>query len=232
MFRIRLVGVTGQKYPLLIRSHVLLSSFFRKSLDWADVVYVPRFWYSVIPVAKAHGKPVVTHLHDYVPICSLATRYDLSRNENCMSHNQCRPSCVIAHENSFGRSVRRKYASALLNFGIWPYVGRLILLSDVIVCVSKAQREILAAQMPSLSQKCRVIYNPLPEVSDTPLGGKDLAYFGGPGPLKGYNVLTQATTRAKADDFNSRNGVRAQNVHSISKRITYVPLPLVTSTRI
>ena len=58
------------KYSVLKRFDVLLSSFMRKMVKWADAVYIPRFWYSAIPLAKAYGKPVITHLHDYIPIMS------------------------------------------------------------------------------------------------------------------------------------------------------------------
>jgi len=43
---------------------VLFSSFLREVIRWADLAYVPRFWYSAIPFARAYGKPVVTHLRE------------------------------------------------------------------------------------------------------------------------------------------------------------------------
>jgi len=198
IFRLPLVGSSSQKYRLLGRSHMLFSSFFRKSLEWADLVYVPRFWYSAIPIAKGYRKPVVTHLHDYIPICSLATRYDLSKNQKCTSTVQCRPSCVIAHERAQGRPFPQTYGSALLNLGIWPCVGRWVLLSDAIVCVSEAHRDTLTSRMPSLLRKCRLIHNLLPEIAATPIEGKDFGYFGGSKRLKGYNVLARAICRTRA----------------------------------
>ena len=198
IFRLPLVGSSGHKYSLLSRSYILFSSLLRKSLKWADLVYVPRFWYAAIPVAKAYGKPVITHLHDYIPICSLATRYDLSRNENCTVRMQCRPSCVIAHERAQGSSFRQTYGSALLNFAIWPCVGRWIMLSDAIVCIAKAHEDKLTACMPSLTQKCRLIHNLLPKVTATVIEGKDIGYFGSSNPLKGYNVMTRAIGRTEA----------------------------------
>jgi glycosyltransferase involved in cell wall biosynthesis len=228
IFRLPLVGSSHQKYWLLGRSSMLFSSFFRKSLEWADLVYIPRLWYSAIPFAKGHGKPVVTHLHDYIPICSLATRYDLSRNEDCIDRTHCRPSCIIAHERAKGSSFLQTYASTLLNYGLWPHVGRSILLSDAIVCISEAQQKILTTSMPSLLQKSRLIHNLLPEVSATAIGGKDLGYFGGPQPLKGYKVLTRAMGHTKtplrvhATSFERKTSVELPNG---SRLLLYGRLP-------
>ena len=197
IFRLPLVGSSGQKYSLLRRSPILFSGLFQESFEWADLVYIPRFWYSAIPVAKAHGKPVVTHLHDYIPICSLATRYDLSRNENCTAHAQCHPSCVLAHERAKGSPLLQTIGSALLNVGVWPFVGQWILLSDAIICISGAQRKILTTRMPSLARKSRLIYNLLPEVTATSVDGKDFGYFGGSNPVKGHNALVRAAGLTK-----------------------------------
>lgn len=180
------------KYPLLARFDVLLSTFTRKALSWADVVYVPRHWYSSIPVAKAYGKTVITHLHDYIPICSLATLYDLSRNRVCDLRSLCHPSCLVAHEAAFGRDSLEVLGSSLLNLTIWRHVGRLIELSDAVVCVSRAQRNLIVRGMSSLEKRCHVVHNPLPPVSQLDIKGDDLGYFGGPSPLKGFNLLNSA----------------------------------------
>ena len=34
----------------------------------SDVVYIPRLAFPVIPYAKALGKTVIVHLHDYIPV--------------------------------------------------------------------------------------------------------------------------------------------------------------------
>jgi len=41
---------------------------FEKLLRKADVVYVPRFAFPVIPRARRMNKKVIVHLHDYVPV--------------------------------------------------------------------------------------------------------------------------------------------------------------------
>lgn len=179
------------KYSIIGRFNVLFSNFIRKLLVWADVIYIPRFWYMAIPVTKAYKKPVIVHLHGYIPTCPLATRYDLSKNEICR-RNSCNPKCIIAHEKAHSRTALETLGSSLLNFAVWPYIRRLVILSDAVICVSNAQKNMIMAHMPSLARKCYVIYNPLPEVAQLEINSKDMGYFGGLSPLKGFHVLYQA----------------------------------------
>lgn len=44
-------GSSTVKYSILWRFDMLFSDFMRKVMRWADLVYVPRFWYSAIPLA-------------------------------------------------------------------------------------------------------------------------------------------------------------------------------------
>lgn len=85
------------KYSILKRFDVLFSSFMRKIMKWADAIYIARFWYSAMPLAKAYRKPVITHLHDYVPICPLSNSYDVSKDVVC-DHNGllCPPRCFFS----------------------------------------------------------------------------------------------------------------------------------------
>jgi glycosyltransferase involved in cell wall biosynthesis len=81
----------------------------------------------------------------------------------------------------------------LLTVGVWPFIGRWVLLSDAIVCISEGQRKVLATRMPSLIRKSRLIYNPLPEVTAIGIDGDEFGYFGGPNPLKGHDVIVRAS---------------------------------------
>ncbi|MCC6021350.1 MAG: hypothetical protein LM577_08320, partial [Thermoproteaceae archaeon] len=48
------------KLRLWINSYILSRErWFRKLVEWADIVYVPRYAYPVIPAAKRLGKRVV-----------------------------------------------------------------------------------------------------------------------------------------------------------------------------
>jgi len=48
---------------ILARKH-----WFRKLISSSDVVYIPRYCYPLIPVAKKLDKRVIVHLHDYQPV--------------------------------------------------------------------------------------------------------------------------------------------------------------------
>jgi len=65
-------------------------------------------------------------------------------------------------------------------------------MSDAIICVSKAHKNVIAKANPSFLEKIHMIYNPLPDVHPTAIKGDDFGYFGGPNFLKGFEVLTQA----------------------------------------
>lgn len=196
--RLPLLDGKSMKYSLMTRVGTLLSSHVRNAIAWADVVYVPRFWYTAIVLAKVYRKRVVAHLHDYIPICSLANFYDLSSNTVCTSCTFCKLSCIVSYEKAHGRSVGDTLRSALLNFCVWRLVGRLVQLSDAVVCVSKAQRDIIVRRMPSLARKCHLIYNPPPSIPLTEPAGRDIGYFGGPNPVKGYDVLRAALGLARS----------------------------------
>ena len=192
LFRLPLFGSSGSaKYGVLKRSDVLFSNLMRKLIKWCDVVYVPRFWFPAILWAKIHRKPVVMHLHDYIPICPLSVSYNAVENALCVKKHNCSVRCIYLHEyetrNLFGR-----LESVALNSTLWPFISKVVQLSDVIICVSEAQRSIIVKQVPSLATKTKVIYNPLPEASLTTIENGDFGYFGGPSYLKGFGVLSDA----------------------------------------
>jgi len=180
------------KYSALQRFDVLLSSFMRKWLKWADVIYVPRFWFSVVPVAKAMGKPVVVHLHDYIPICPLAVLYDFRGDKICDKDGLCSVSCIYAYERNRKRGLVGTAGSTFLNLTVYALLKRFVEYSDAIICVSKAQRNTIVKYSPSLTDKIRVIYNPMPSLLPIKMDGDDFGYFGGSNIMKGFRVLCNA----------------------------------------
>ena len=46
-----------------------------------DVVYIPRYCYSLVPFAKRLGKKVFVHLHDYQPISYNATVFSEAKGD-------------------------------------------------------------------------------------------------------------------------------------------------------
>jgi len=189
------------KYSILKRVDVLFSSFMRKWIKWADVVYVPRFWFSAIPLAKAYKKPVIVHLHDYIPICPLATFYNFKEDRVC-DHAFCSVDCIYRGERR-KRGLLKSAGSTFLNMSVWRFLRKCISQADAVICVSKAQRNILAKSAPWLAPKLRVIYNPLPPLSPWPINGDYFGYFGGTSYVKGFNVLLRALEYRKLQGHKS-----------------------------
>jgi glycosyltransferase involved in cell wall biosynthesis len=102
---------------------------------------------------------------------------------------------VYSFEKTGNRSFKDVFASIAFNSTFGSSFPRLIKLSDAVICVSKAQRDILSKADPSLSSKLSVVYNPLPSFEDVPLKGDDFGYFGGLNYLKGFQTLHAAATR-------------------------------------
>jgi len=210
IYRLPLLGKSGSvKYAILKRFDVLFSSFMRKMMKWADVIYVPRFWFFAIPLAKALGKPIITHLHDYIPICPLAILYDETKAKACDSRSIiCSPRCIYAYEKTHDRNFHETLTSVVLNSGVGRYLPKFVELSDAIICVSKSQKSIVVEKEPSLHKKLHIIYNPLPRLSIIEMKGDDFGYFGGPDVLKGFRVLYRALLRL------NRYGSRVMRTHS------------------
>jgi glycosyltransferase involved in cell wall biosynthesis len=190
-----LMRTKAAKYSILRRSNLLISEFMTKLLKWADIVYIPGFWYSAIPLAKAYGKTVIVHLHGYFPVCPLGTLYNLSKKSICNSNNViCSLNCILNFEENNRRRSLEILMSTALNSTVGNFLGKLAALSDAIICVSEAQRSLIAQHAPSLRRKSYVIHNPLPELSDVEIENDAFGYFGGPNPLKGFQVLCRALT--------------------------------------
>jgi glycosyltransferase involved in cell wall biosynthesis len=207
------------KYSILIRIDILFSSFFRKMLNWADVVYIPRFWFSAVPFVKAYGKPVITHLHDYIPICPLSTTFDMAKKCLCKCDNFiCPPNCVYSFEKTGNLSFKDSIKSIAFNTTFGCNFPKLIKLSDAVICVSKMQRIILSKSEPALSNKLNVVYNPLPDSENVSLKGNDFGYFGGLNYLKGFQTLNAAVARIKNSSSRSIN-IHCTKFNNVEKRL-------------
>jgi len=204
----------GNKYLMLQRFDILVSGFMKKLIKWADLVYIPRYWYSVIPLAKAYGRPVIVHLHGYLPICPLSISYDISKNAICNRNFLCSTRCIHMFDRASGRSLAESLKSLFLNTILKPFFASTLNLSDAIICVSKSQRNILIRRAPSLRAKTHVIYNPLPELPYTDIEGNGFGYFGGSHPLKGFHVLCRALAYARANEGNIALMVHAAGVEN------------------
>jgi glycosyltransferase involved in cell wall biosynthesis len=200
-----------------------------------DIVYIPRFWLSAIPLAKIYGKPVILHLHGYIPICPMATFFDVTKENNCKKVIGCSMRCIYSFERQ-KRKLFNSVSSVALNFSSECLFRKFIEFSDAIICVSQAQRKILVEHAPFLAGKSMVIYNPLPSIPYSPIVGSDFGYFGGSSLLKGfpiiYNALKFAKTRTTvhATGFDRLNG--QVKIAGSSKIIFYKKLPKTIFQRV
>jgi len=198
--------------PLLSREKKLLLWYnllklvrterFKKLVSEADVIYVPRISYPIIPFAKEFGKKVVVHLHSYAPISYTA-------------------AILAPYEKHKGRITRddillvcmkgAKYCPRILLLWWLPKLARKwILHADKVICVSKRQARIIADLVPELRDKIEVVHNmPPPDlVSSEPEKKPDntptFLYVGGDSHIKGFNILLQALNQL------GKRGVRAR----------------------
>jgi len=175
---------------LTSRSH-WLSKLIKKN----DVVYIPRLAYPVVSLARKYSKRVIVHLHDYQPITYCSTLlahhskdYDVSMLDDMKRGLQF----GILGDNGIWRTILCSLASPLNKFSrLW------VREADEIICVSKRQCEIIGLSAPELTDKLRVIYNPLPRVPlvEKKLEDPTFLYLGGDSYIKGFDILLNASQK-------------------------------------
>jgi len=234
IFRLPLCEEPVNKYSLFGRLDFFASKFAKNLLEWADVIYIPKYWYSAIPWAKSHGKAVVTHVHSYSPICPMAALYDTVEEETCSRNTFCSLRCILLNEKAQSRSILHILSSVTLNGTIGLLFHRFIALSDAIICVSEAQREIILSRRCRLADKSYVVYNPLPKLDEIPLEENHFGFFGGHHPAKGFQVLLRSIpyiksrgiiihatgfTRASSQYFESYGGVKIRKYERLQESL-------------
>jgi glycosyltransferase involved in cell wall biosynthesis len=174
----------GNKLELWFNAYMVSrEGWFRRLVEWADVVYIPHYAYSVIPSVKELGRGVIVHLHDYQPISYTSVIF---HGDNFKS-DFARTFYYELHQHGLMRAL---VASPLtpINRLAREWVSR----ADAVVCVSNRQCKIMRERMPEVRDKSVVIYNPLPDVSPVrkELGDdKVLLYLGGPSFVKGFHLV-------------------------------------------
>jgi len=203
IYRLPLIGkASNTKYTILKRTDLLLSGFLRRMVKWSDIVYIPRFWFSAIVLAKALKKPTVVHLHDYIPICPLSTLHNQSETKTrACTEERCSAKCIYCFEKTQGRDAVETFASASLNLTLGRALPRLVDLSDAVLCVSSVQRKLLLERERLLIGKTHVLYNPISTSTFIEESGRDFGYFGGANYLKGFYALCKALARRKRLGF-------------------------------
>jgi glycosyltransferase involved in cell wall biosynthesis len=174
-------------------------NWFIKLLKQTDMLYITRFAYPVIPLAKKYGKKVIVHLHNYQPISYHATvDYPYERKYSRKLLDQIK-GCV-RYGSSENGSVYRTFLSSLatpLNTLSKAWISH----ADNILCVSNKQAKIIVGVIPQLTKKVSVLYNPLPKVPHIDKKIKNdpharaFLYLGGDSFIKGVHVLIQASIK-------------------------------------
>lgn len=174
------------KYTLLSKSERL-----KELMKWADVTYFTGL-FNLIPLAKSYGKPVIAHIHSYFPVCTIGSLYNFVRHGICEPSSKTCSRCIWYYERAYGRSYLYALASVLLNSRVGGLFLKFLSFADVLIFVSNAQKELFLRHAPNFRKRSYVIYNPLPDISYTPIKGDNVGYFGGLNPLKGFHVLLRA----------------------------------------
>ena len=190
--RVPLFNRYVNKYSLFWRTDILLESFFRKLVKWSDYVYIPRLWFSAIPLARLFRKKIILHFHDYIPVCPISSSYDIHKKRTCATIGRGCQKCIYISESFQRKREFQVLSSVVLNSTIGYAIRYAADLSDSLICVSERQKEIILEGRPSLERKMRVIYNPVPHYEYTEITGDDFGYFGGPNWFKGFATLFNA----------------------------------------
>ncbi|MEM2045601.1 MAG: glycosyltransferase family 4 protein [Candidatus Bathyarchaeia archaeon] len=198
VFRIQMKAMFGTRYYTMFNMGVLINSFINKLIKQSDIVYIPCGWYSAIPIARAHRKPVVVHLHNYSIVCPTSLMYNFVRQ----SVGSCSLKSFMLHEYiEKGRSLPYIVASCFTNEFFGKYYSGLAKVADALIFVSKAQMELVLSKIPRLRGKSHVIYNPIPSLPLIRAEQKGIGYFGGKSFVKGFHVLIQALKMLKGNDL-------------------------------
>ncbi|MEM3610244.1 MAG: glycosyltransferase family 4 protein [Candidatus Anstonellales archaeon] len=192
IYRFPIRALSGTRYYTLANIGILTSNFVTKLIKWSDIVYIPGVWYSAIPFAKTHKKPVIVHLHNYSIICPTSLMYNFAKQ----NVGPCSLKSFMLHEYiEKRRSLPSVIASCFMNEFFGKHFNQLGKIADILICVSKRQAELIINNAPEVAEKIRVCYNPLPYITsckkelDKPI----FLYLGGDSYVKGFHVFLNAS---------------------------------------
>jgi len=200
--------------------------WFVKLLRSTDVVYISRYCYPLIPVAKKLGKRVVVHLHDYQPISWSAVVFPRNRDHK---------EEVVKYELLEHSSIVKAFIGTMLTYPSTFLCRKWLSKADTIICVSKKQAEIISYSASELKDKLTVIYNPLPRIPELrdKFNEPTLIYSGGSSYVKGFYVFLRTLLKVSkqvskvkflltgARNYNKRDLEFLKTLH-ISKGIKFL----------
>jgi len=189
IYRLPMKMTFGSRYDTLVNVGVLLSNFMNRLFSENDIVYIPASWYSAIPMAKIHKKPVVVHLHNYSIACPTSLMYDFTKQKVGSSSLK---SFILHEAIERRRGIASVVASSLMNELLGRYYNKWGTLADALIFVSNAQANLVLSKVPQIKEKSRVIYNPIPNIPYIEAESRGLGYFGGKSFVKGFYTLMRA----------------------------------------
>ncbi|MEM2486910.1 MAG: glycosyltransferase family 4 protein [Candidatus Bathyarchaeia archaeon] len=174
---------------ILARKH-----WFRKLISRSNVVYIPRYCYPLIPIAKRLGRRVVVHLHDYQPVSynSIVFSEQARSGVNVVNFE------VLEH-GSIARALFAGFTSPMNRLcRVW------LKDADAVICVSMRQAELIGELAPELTEKLKVVYNPLPNIPlvEKNLGDSTFLYLGGDSYVKGFPIFLRASQEILKRNLN------------------------------
>ena len=189
IYRLPARFMLDNRYHTLANVGVLATSFINNLIEQSDVVYVPCGWYSAIPAAKLHNKPVVVHMHNYSVACSTSLMFDFDAQKVKPSSLKSYVLHELIERNREPLSVA---ASCLMNEFAGKFYYHMARYGDILIFVSQAQMDLVLSAAPSLKSKSCMIYNPIPAFPFIKAEKSGVGYFGGKDFLKGYYVFIKA----------------------------------------
>lgn len=194
IFRIPMKMMLGTRYDTLANIGIMATSFIRKLIEQNDVIYIPTNWYSAIPVARIHKKPVIVHAHNYSITCPTSLMYDF--DEQCVKASSSKSFTLheIIERKRGGLWVA---ASSFMNEFLGKHYNRIATRADALIFVSNAQMNLIVQRVPHIRKKSYVIYNPIPNDPLIRAENKGVGYFGGRSFVKGFSILIRALESLK-----------------------------------
>jgi glycosyltransferase involved in cell wall biosynthesis len=169
---------------------LLHTGTFKKIVSQYDIIYLPRYSFPIIPLAKKLNKKVVVHLHDYIPISYTAAipapyedyRFNLKLIDGFNVWLESKKGAVHKTVSTLGSIYTHLTKEWLIH-------------ADIIICVSNRHAEITKDLAPQLKNKIEVIYNPPPLININKNANNILPflYVGGDSYAKGFHIFLKST---------------------------------------
>jgi len=71
----------------------------RRLVEWSDLVYCTEFFSLIPSIKQRFKKPVVAHIHSYLPVCPIGHMYNFVYNKVCTPTDRDCYRCVWIYES-------------------------------------------------------------------------------------------------------------------------------------